>query len=131
MMLDVVNIGDHKQSSRFSFASIFIPPIFLSPYIFPRSSPVQLRLHLIIELFQDAYDCSSPCPSQVTSFLFKVGPPHTHISMSIVISVQMSELLYFFCLSYQMMSVHRERMVSENILKTLCDIALTAAYQIG
>ncbi|XP_010768203.1 SMC5-SMC6 complex localization factor protein 2 [Notothenia coriiceps] len=64
------------------------------------SSPAQLRLHLNIELFQDAYDCCSPCPSQVTSFLFK------------------------------MMSVHRERMVSENILKTLCDIALTAAYQI-
>ncbi|XP_032396593.1 SMC5-SMC6 complex localization factor protein 2 isoform X2 [Etheostoma spectabile] len=64
------------------------------------SSPAQLRLHVIIGLFQEAYDCRSPCPTQVTRFLFK------------------------------MMSVHSERMVSENILQALCDIAYTAAYQI-
>ncbi|XP_063731057.1 SMC5-SMC6 complex localization factor protein 2 isoform X2 [Eleginops maclovinus] len=64
------------------------------------SSPVQLRLHLNIELFQEAYDGCSPCPTQVSSFLFK------------------------------MMSVHRERIVSEKILKTLCDLAQTTAYQI-
>lgn len=29
------------------------------------------------------------------------------------------------------MSVHNERMVSEKTLKALCDIACTAAYQIG
>ncbi|XP_044228722.1 SMC5-SMC6 complex localization factor protein 2 isoform X4 [Thunnus albacares] len=64
------------------------------------SSPAQLRLHLNIGLFQEAYDCRSPCPTQVTRFLFK------------------------------MMSVHTERMVSEKILQVLCDIACTAAYQI-
>ncbi|XP_034753306.1 SMC5-SMC6 complex localization factor protein 2 isoform X2 [Etheostoma cragini] len=64
------------------------------------SSPAQLRLHVIIGLFQEAYDYCSPCPTQVTRFLFK------------------------------MMSVHSERMVSENILQALCDIAYTAAYQI-
>ncbi|KAM6915945.1 SMC5-SMC6 complex localization factor protein 2 [Xenentodon cancila] len=65
------------------------------------SSPAQLRLHVIIGLFQDAYDYSSPCPPQVTRFLFK------------------------------MMSVHSERMVSEKILQALNDIACSAAYQIG
>ncbi|XP_070772606.1 SMC5-SMC6 complex localization factor protein 2 [Enoplosus armatus] len=64
------------------------------------SSPAQLRLHVNIGLFQEAYDCHSPCPAQVTRFLFK------------------------------MMSVHTERMVSEKILQALCDIACTAAYQI-
>ncbi|XP_034407421.1 SMC5-SMC6 complex localization factor protein 2 isoform X2 [Cyclopterus lumpus] len=64
------------------------------------SSPAQLRLHVNIGLFQEAYDCRSPCPTQVTRFLFK------------------------------MMSVHSERLVSEKILQTLCDIACTAAYQI-
>ncbi|KAM4591627.1 SMC5-SMC6 complex localization factor protein 2 isoform 2-T2 [Odontesthes bonariensis] len=64
------------------------------------SSPAQLRLHLNIGLFQEAYDCSSPCPALVTRFLFK------------------------------MMSVHSERMVSEKILQALCDIACSAAYQI-
>ncbi|XP_056291793.1 SMC5-SMC6 complex localization factor protein 2 isoform X2 [Pseudoliparis swirei] len=64
------------------------------------SSPAQLRLHINIGLFQEAYDCRSPCPTQVTRFLFK------------------------------MMSVHSERLVSEKILQTLCDIACTAAYQI-
>ncbi|XP_029377777.1 SMC5-SMC6 complex localization factor protein 2 isoform X3 [Echeneis naucrates] len=64
------------------------------------SSPAQLRLHLNIGLFQEAYDCYSPCPTQVTRFLFK------------------------------MMSVHNERMVSDKILQALCDIACTAAFQI-
>ncbi|XP_051271155.1 uncharacterized protein slf2 isoform X2 [Dicentrarchus labrax] len=64
------------------------------------SSPAQLRLHVNIGLFQEAYDCLSPCPTQVTRFLF------------------------------QMMSVHSERMISEKILQALCDIACTAAYQI-
>ncbi|XP_037321933.2 SMC5-SMC6 complex localization factor protein 2 isoform X2 [Pungitius pungitius] len=64
------------------------------------SSPAQLRLHLNIGLFQEAYDCRSPCPTQVTRFLFK------------------------------MMSVHSERLVCEKILQALCDIACTAAYQI-
>ncbi|XP_029306322.1 LOW QUALITY PROTEIN: SMC5-SMC6 complex localization factor protein 2 [Cottoperca gobio] len=64
------------------------------------SSPAQLSLHVNIGLFQEAYDCRSPCPTQVTRFLFK------------------------------MMSVHRERMLSEKILQTLCDIACTAAYEI-
>ncbi|MEQ2162018.1 hypothetical protein GOODEAATRI_015613 [Goodea atripinnis] len=35
------------------------------------SSPAQLRLHLNIGLFEEAYS-SSPCPAQVTRFLFKV-----------------------------------------------------------
>lgn len=64
------------------------------------SSPSQLRLHLNSGLFQEAYDCRSPCPTQVSRFLF------------------------------QMMSVHNERMVSEKMLQALCDIACTAAYQI-
>ncbi|KAK2824302.1 hypothetical protein Q5P01_021477 [Channa striata] len=63
------------------------------------SSPAQLKLHVTIGLFQESYDCQSPCPSQVTRFLFK------------------------------MMSVHSERMVSDAMLKALCDIACTAAYQ--
>uniref|UniRef100_A0A1A8QPY9 Family with sequence similarity 178, member A n=1 Tax=Nothobranchius rachovii TaxID=451742 RepID=A0A1A8QPY9_9TELE len=64
------------------------------------SSPAQLRLHLNIGLFQESYNCNSPCPTQVSCFLFK------------------------------MMSVHKERMLSEKILQALCDIACTAAYQI-
>ncbi|XP_061601229.1 SMC5-SMC6 complex localization factor protein 2 isoform X2 [Cololabis saira] len=64
------------------------------------SSPAQLRLHVIIGLFQDVYD-SSPCPPQVTRFLF------------------------------MMLSVHSERIVSEKILQALKDIACSAAYQIG
>ncbi|KAG7216365.1 hypothetical protein INR49_021770 [Caranx melampygus] len=64
------------------------------------SSPAQLRLHVNIGLFQEAYNCRSPCPSQVACFLFK------------------------------MMSVHSERVVSEKILQALCDIACTAAFQI-
>ncbi|XP_026210940.1 SMC5-SMC6 complex localization factor protein 2 isoform X2 [Anabas testudineus] len=63
------------------------------------SSPAQLRLHVTIGLFQEAYDCCSPCPTQVTRFLFK------------------------------MMSVHSERLVSEMMLQALCDIACTAAFQ--
>ncbi|XP_018533665.1 SMC5-SMC6 complex localization factor protein 2 isoform X2 [Lates calcarifer] len=63
------------------------------------SSPAQLRLHVNIGLFQEAYNCCSPCPIQVTRFLFK------------------------------MMSVHSERMISEKILQALCDIACSAAYQ--
>lgn len=63
------------------------------------SSPTQLRLHVVIGLFQEAYD-SLPCPPQVTGFLFK------------------------------MMSVHTERLVSQQILHALLDIACTAAYQI-
>ncbi|KAM9848045.1 SMC5-SMC6 complex localization factor protein 2 [Aulostomus maculatus] len=64
------------------------------------SSPAQLRLHVNIGLFQEAYDSRSPCPTQVTRFLFK------------------------------MMSVHKERIVSEKILQVLYDIASMAAYQI-
>ncbi|KAK5617510.1 hypothetical protein CRENBAI_005091 [Crenichthys baileyi] len=63
------------------------------------SSPAQLRLHLNIGLFEEAYS-SSPCPAQVTRFLFK------------------------------MMSVHSEKIVSDKILHALCDIACSAAYQI-
>ncbi|XP_027863292.1 SMC5-SMC6 complex localization factor protein 2 isoform X2 [Xiphophorus couchianus] len=63
------------------------------------SSPAQLRLHLNVGLFEEAY-CNSPCPAQVTCFLFK------------------------------MMSVHSERIISNKILRALCDIACSAAYQI-
>ncbi|XP_062256686.1 SMC5-SMC6 complex localization factor protein 2 isoform X2 [Platichthys flesus] len=65
-----------------------------------KSSPAQLRLHVMIGLFQEAYNCSSPCPAQITRFLFK------------------------------MMSVHSERLVSKKILQALCDIACTAVNQI-
>ncbi|XP_073338238.1 SMC5-SMC6 complex localization factor protein 2 isoform X2 [Pagrus major] len=64
------------------------------------SSPSLLRFHVNIGLFQEAYDSRSPCPAEVTRFLFK------------------------------MMSVHNERMVSSQIQQALCDIACTAAYQI-
>ncbi|XP_041866720.1 SMC5-SMC6 complex localization factor protein 2 isoform X2 [Melanotaenia boesemani] len=64
------------------------------------SSPAQLRLHVNIGLFQEAYDRDLPCPAEVTRFLFK------------------------------MMSVHSERMLSEKMLQALCDIACSAAYQI-
>ncbi|XP_061806062.1 SMC5-SMC6 complex localization factor protein 2 isoform X4 [Nerophis lumbriciformis] len=62
------------------------------------SSPAQMRLHLNIGLFQEAYGYNSPCPPQVTKFLFK------------------------------MMSVHSEGMVSDKMLQALCDIASSAAY---
>ncbi|XP_058507464.1 SMC5-SMC6 complex localization factor protein 2 isoform X4 [Solea solea] len=64
------------------------------------SSPAQLRSHVTMGLFQEAYDCQSPCPTQVSRFLFK------------------------------MMSVHTERLISEKILEVLRDIACTAACQI-
>ncbi|XP_061693693.1 SMC5-SMC6 complex localization factor protein 2 isoform X2 [Syngnathoides biaculeatus] len=64
------------------------------------SSPAQLRHHVNIGLFQEAYGCHLPCPTQVTDFLFK------------------------------MMSVHSERMLSEKILHALCEIAKSAAYNI-
>ncbi|CAL8256319.1 unnamed protein product [Lota lota] len=63
------------------------------------SSPAQLSLHVRIGMFQDAFDLS-PCPPQVTCFLFK------------------------------MMSVHTERMISDKILKALCVIARSAANHI-
>ncbi|XP_054655376.1 SMC5-SMC6 complex localization factor protein 2 [Dunckerocampus dactyliophorus] len=64
------------------------------------SSPAQLRLHVNIGLFQEAYGYNAPCPTQVTDFLFK------------------------------MMSVHSERMISDKMLQALCDIASSAAYNI-
>ncbi|XP_077438857.1 SMC5-SMC6 complex localization factor protein 2 isoform X2 [Vanacampus margaritifer] len=65
------------------------------------SSPAQLKLHVKIRLFQEAYYGSqSPCPTQITNFLFK------------------------------MMSVHSERILSEKILQALCDIARSAASNI-
>ncbi|XP_061645032.1 SMC5-SMC6 complex localization factor protein 2 isoform X2 [Phyllopteryx taeniolatus] len=64
------------------------------------SSPAQLRHHVNIGLFQEAYSCHMPCPTQVTDFLFK------------------------------MMSVNSERILSEKILQALCDIAKSAAYNI-
>ncbi|XP_026165314.1 SMC5-SMC6 complex localization factor protein 2 isoform X2 [Mastacembelus armatus] len=64
------------------------------------SSPVQLRRHVHTGLFQEAYNDRSPCPAQVTRFLFK------------------------------MMSVQSDRLLSEKMLQALCDIARTAAYQI-
>ncbi|XP_051935816.1 SMC5-SMC6 complex localization factor protein 2 isoform X2 [Hippocampus zosterae] len=64
------------------------------------SSSAQLKLHLIVGLFQKAYCSQSPCPPQITDFLFK------------------------------MMSVHSERMLSEKMLQALCDIAGSAAYNI-
>ncbi|XP_029691341.1 SMC5-SMC6 complex localization factor protein 2 isoform X1 [Takifugu rubripes] len=65
------------------------------------SSPAQLKMHVCVGMFQDVFNSHLPCPSQVSQFLFKL------------------------------MSVHNERMVSEKALKALCDIACTAAYQIG
>ncbi|KAM9364705.1 SMC5-SMC6 complex localization factor protein 2 isoform 2-T2 [Pholidichthys leucotaenia] len=64
------------------------------------SSPAQLRLHVTIGLFQEAYGSGSPCPAPVSRFLFK------------------------------MMAVHSERVISEKMLEALCGIARTAAYQI-
>ncbi|XP_049591863.1 SMC5-SMC6 complex localization factor protein 2 [Syngnathus scovelli] len=64
------------------------------------SSPAQLKLHVNIGLFQDAYCSHSPCPTQITNFLFK------------------------------MMSVHPERLLSEKMLQALCDIANSAASNI-
>ncbi|KAJ3610416.1 hypothetical protein NHX12_022508 [Muraenolepis orangiensis] len=52
------------------------------------SSPAQLSLHVRIGLFEEAYH-ASPCPPQVSGFLFK------------------------------MMSVHTERMISDKILQAL------------
>lgn len=63
------------------------------------SSHAQLRLHINIQLFQEAYNSHFPCPSQVTRFLFK------------------------------MLSVHNEMILSRKILQALCDIAFTAASQ--
>ncbi|KAF7219994.1 SMC5-SMC6 complex localization factor protein 2-like, partial [Nothobranchius furzeri] len=45
------------------------------------SSPAQLRLHLNIGLFQESYNCNSPCPTQVSCFLFKVGSAHCCIML--------------------------------------------------
>lgn len=64
------------------------------------SSQAQLKLHLNIGMFKEVYNSDSPCPPQVTQFLFK------------------------------MMSVHDERAVSQKIFQTLFDIACTAACQI-
>ncbi|XP_037127349.1 SMC5-SMC6 complex localization factor protein 2-like, partial [Syngnathus acus] len=64
------------------------------------SSPTQLKLHVTIGLFQQAYCSHSPCPTQITNFLFK------------------------------MMSVHPERLLSKEMLKALRDIAESAACNI-
>ncbi|XP_077566836.1 SMC5-SMC6 complex localization factor protein 2 [Stigmatopora nigra] len=64
------------------------------------SSPTLLKLHLNAGLFQQAFGYHSPCPPQVSQFLFK------------------------------MMSVHSERMLSEKILQVLCAMANSAAYNI-
>lgn len=43
-----------------------------------RSSQAQLKLHLNIGMFKEVYNSDSPCPPQVTQFLFKVWlPPAT------------------------------------------------------
>ncbi|XP_077443894.1 SMC5-SMC6 complex localization factor protein 2 [Stigmatopora argus] len=65
------------------------------------SSPTLFKLHLNAGLFQQAFGYHSPCPSQVSQFLFK------------------------------MMSVHSERILSEKILQVLCDTAKSAAYNIA
>lgn len=62
------------------------------------SSHAQLKLYINIGLFQEAYKCS-PCPFQVTCFLFK------------------------------MLSVHSDTLLSDKILQILMDIAYTAAVQ--
>ncbi|XP_061140848.1 SMC5-SMC6 complex localization factor protein 2 [Syngnathus typhle] len=64
------------------------------------SSPAQLKLYVNIGLFQEAYCSHSPCPTQITNFLFK------------------------------MMSVHPERLLSEKMLQALGDIAKSAACNI-
>ncbi|KAM8852400.1 SMC5-SMC6 complex localization factor protein 2 [Synchiropus picturatus] len=65
--------------------------------IFVWSGAAQLRLHLNTGLLQEAYNSQYPCPTEVSLYLFK------------------------------MMSVHTERMVSDNILRELCGLACTAA----
>ncbi|XP_029621177.1 SMC5-SMC6 complex localization factor protein 2 isoform X2 [Salmo trutta] len=60
------------------------------------SSPEQFRTQVSSQLFQRAY-CSSPCPPQVTRWLF------------------------------QMMSVHSDRLTCHQVLKVLGDIACSAA----
>uniref|UniRef100_A0A8C8J009 Coiled-coil SMC6 And NSE5 INteracting (CANIN) domain-containing protein n=1 Tax=Oncorhynchus tshawytscha TaxID=74940 RepID=A0A8C8J009_ONCTS len=60
------------------------------------SSPDQFRTQVSSQLFQRAY-CSSPCPPQVTRWLF------------------------------QMMSVHSDRLTCHQVLKALGDIACSAA----
>lgn len=62
------------------------------------SSHAQLKLYINIGLFQEAYKCS-PCPFQITRFLFK------------------------------MLSVHSDRLLSDKILQILMDTAYTAAVQ--
>ncbi|XP_037104004.1 SMC5-SMC6 complex localization factor protein 2-like [Syngnathus acus] len=64
------------------------------------SSPAQLELHVNNGLFQEAYCSHSPCPTQITNFLFK------------------------------MMSVHPKRLLSEKMLQALRDIAKSAACNI-
>lgn len=51
--------------------------------------------------------------------------------MALIIHHFVDHMSFIICWSCQMMSVHNERMVSEKILQALCDIACSAAYQIG
>ncbi|XP_060943430.1 SMC5-SMC6 complex localization factor protein 2 isoform X2 [Limanda limanda] len=89
-----------KFGQIFNQDTLQLRQCMVTPQGTAKSSPAQLRLHVMIGLFQEAYNCSSPCPAQITRFLFK------------------------------MMSVHSERLVSKKILQALCDIACTAVNQI-
>ncbi|KAM6997268.1 SMC5-SMC6 complex localization factor protein 2 [Tautogolabrus adspersus] len=100
MVFKLEKFGQIFNQNTLQLRKCMLPPEGAAQKTLLWSSPAQLRLHVNSGLFQEAYACHSPCPTQVTRFLFK------------------------------MMSVHNERMLSENILQTLCDIASTAAYQI-
>lgn len=109
-----------------------------------RSSQAQLKLHLNIGMFKEVYNSDSPCPPQVTQFLFKVWLPpatswleiHFDCKISVYVDAVKCSLFCVCCWSpppciCQMMSVHDERAVSQKIFQTLFDIACTAACQIG
>lgn len=97
-------------------------------FVFPlRSSPAQLKMHVCVGMFQDLFNSHLPCPSQVSQFLFKV----LHQPFKMLVGFFFPPQNVILSRSHQLMSVHNERMVSEKALKALCDIACTAAYQIG
>ncbi|XP_034464230.1 SMC5-SMC6 complex localization factor protein 2 isoform X3 [Hippoglossus hippoglossus] len=99
-VFNMEKFGQIFNQDTLQLRQCMVTPQGTAKYTLLWSSPAQLRLHVMIGLFQEAYNCSSPCPAQITRFLFK------------------------------MMSVHSERLVSKKILQALCDIACTAVNQI-
>ncbi|XP_076020927.1 SMC5-SMC6 complex localization factor protein 2 [Genypterus blacodes] len=81
VVFNLENFGRIYNQSTLDLRRCMINPQDTAQKTLLWSSPAQLRLHINIGLFQEAYGCH-PCPSQVTRFLFKMMSVHTERMLS-------------------------------------------------